>query len=702
MVESTMKKNKILFFILLVICSLPALAYVGPGAGFAFAGSFFFIFIAFFLSLFYFITFPIRTLINFIKRFKTLKHAKYKRVIIIGFDGMDYNRLNKFMAEGKSFPNFEKLAKNGTFAPLWSTEPPISPVAWSTFSTGVNPGKHNIFDFLATDRATYMPKMSGSDIFPPKKMLKIGKYSIPISKPKIELKRKSTSFWKIVGSKGIFSTVLRIPYTFPPEKFYGLMLSGLGTPDLRGSQGSFSFYSDAVGGESEVAEGILEQLHKTGENTYSATIKGPSNPFTKGNPPLEIKFKLTVDKEKKTADMEIGKDTYHLEQGKTHNWITLNFKAGLIKISGIAQLVLEDTNPVKLYISPINIDPEKPSMPITHPRILSVYLSKLLGPYATLGMAEDTWALNERVLSEEAFLQQVYGYQREREAMFFDTFKKFKNGLMVQVFETTDRIQHMFWRYLKDSGSPADTPSKEEHIVNAVAESYEAMDKFLGKLYEKMRDDDLLLIVSDHGFNAVNRDFHLNSWLHKEGYLVLNEGKKFSGKWYADVDWSKSRAYGQGLHGIFLNMKDREKLGIVKKKEAEKLKDEIKEKLLKLKDKKTGEAVAKGVYKREEIYKGPYIKNAADIVIGYNVGYRVSPESAVNYVRDEIVSDNKRMWSGDHSFSREFIPGIFFSNCKINTGNPSIADISPTVLSAFGIKPPAFIDGKDLEVKTSA
>lgn len=707
MLKSTMKKNKTLSFLiisfLLILCGTPLFSYVGPGAGFAFAGSFFFVFMAFFLAFFYFVTFPIRALINFIKRFKTLKNAKYKRVVVIGFDGMDYNLLNKFIKEGKSFPNFEKIAKKGTFAPLWSTEPPISPVAWSTFSTGVNPGKHNIFDFLCTDRSTYMPKMSGSDIIPPKKTLKIGKHFIPISKPKIELKRKSQSFWKIIGKKGIFSTVLRIPYSFPPEKFYGLMLSGLGTPDLRGSQGSFSFYSDAQAKDSTVADGILEQLDKIGDDTYIGSIKGPGNPFIKGNPPLLVDFKLMIDKEKKAAVMEIGKETYDLEQGKTLDWIPLEFKAGIIKISGIVQIVLEDTNPIKLYISPINIDPEKPSMPITHPKILSVYLSKLLGPYATLGMAEDTWALNERVLSEEGFLRQVYDYQREREDMFFDTFKKFKKGLMVQVFESTDRIQHMFWRYFEDSGSPADTPSKEEHIVNAVYESYKAMDGFLEKLHKKLKDDDLLIIVSDHGFNAVNRDFHLNSWLHKEGFLVLKDGKKFSDKWYADVDWSKSKAYGQGLHGIFLNMKDREKFGIVKKgEEAEKIKDEIKQKLSKLKDKKTGQTVTKSVYKREEIYRGPYVQNAPDVVIGYNVGYRVSPESAVNYVSDKIVSDNTRMWSGDHSFTRKDIPGIFFCNRKINSENPTLADISPTVLSAFGIKPPAFIDGKDLQVSTNA
>lgn len=688
-----MKKRKLLPLLLLLLY-IPAFAYVGPGAGFAFAGSFLFIFAAFFLAFFNFLTFPIRALIKFIKRFKTLKNAKFKRTIIIGFDGMDFNLMKKFMKEGHRFPNFEALSRFGTFAPLYSTEPPISPVAWSTFSTGVNPGKHNIFDFLTTDRNNYMPKLACSDIMNPKRSIKLGKYRFPIGKPKIELKRKSNPFWKIVSSKGIFSAVLRVPFTFPPEKFYGLMLSGLGTPDLRGTQGSFSFYSDADAGTSDVSEGMVEKLIKTGDNSYKGTLKGPGHPFLDGNPPLEMPFTLTLDKENKTAQLVIGKDTVKLEMGKLSDWYRVEFKAGWIKVPGIVQMNMESMDPVNLYFSPINIDPESPSMPVSHPKILSVYYSKQMGPYATLGMAEDTTALNEGVLSEEGLLDQIYYYQEERERIFFDTMKKYKKGLLVQVFEATDRIQHMFWQYL-ENGSKA----KADRVKNAILDVYKAMDDFLGKLLPKLSKDDLLMIVSDHGFNSANREFHLNSWLHKEGYLVLKDGKTESGKWYADVDWSKSKAYGQGLNGLFLNVKGREKHGIVKPgKEEEQLKEEIKQKLLEVMDPKTGEQVMKGVYKRQELYKGPYTRNAPDVVIGYNIGHKVAWESAVNFVGGPVFDDNKKPWSGDHCFTSEQVPGIFFSNRKIKKEKATLADISPTVLDAFGITPPAFIDGKQLGV----
>lgn len=687
---------------------MPALAYVGPGAGFAFAGSFLFIFAAFFLAIFNFLTFPIRALIKFIKRFKTLKHAKFKRTIIVGFDGMDYHLMNRFIKEGKRFPNFEKLAKEGTFAPLLSTEPPISPVAWSTFSTGVNPGKHNIFDFLTTDRNNYMPKLACADILPPKRFLKLGKLNIPISKPKIELKRKSQSFWKIVSSKGIFSTVLRVPFTFPPEKFYGLMISGLGTPDLRGSQGSFSFYSDAEAKTFDVSDGIVEQLKKNPGNstnapnsmTYEGLLKGPGNPFKEGNHPLSIPFKLTTDKEINTACFEIGTEKVTLEPGKLSDWIRVEFKTGVIKIGGIVQLVLESLDPVKLYFSPVNIDPEKPSMPVTHPKILSVYLSKLLGPYATLGMAEDTSAVNEGVLSLESLLDQTYYYQKERERIFFDTLKKYKQGLMVQVFEATDRVQHMFWQFLENPNLKVGNSPASKRAKNAVYDVYKAMDDFLGELLPKLTPNDLFMIVSDHGFNSAKREFHLNSWLQQEGYLVLKDGKKKSDKWYADVDWSKSRAYGQGLNGLFLNIQGREKYGIVNAgKEAEQLKEEIKRKLIAVTDDNTGKPVMKAVYKREELYKGPYTQNAPDVVVGYSIGYKVAWESAVNFVGGEIFADNKKMWTGDHCFTSDQVPGIFYCNKKITVSNPTLADISPTVLSAFGITIPSFIDGRNLGVK---
>jgi len=698
MVKLTMKKSRI-FLLLTIFSTLSLLSYVGPGAGFAFVGSFFFVFAAFFLAVFNFLTFPIRALLRLARRARIMKKARFKRVVIVGFDGMDFHLMKRFQREGKKFPAFAKLAAQGTFSPLWSSEPPVSPVAWSTFCTGVNPGKHNIFDFLTTDRRTYMPKLSGSDILPPKRNLKIGQWIIPLSSPKIELKRKSQSFWKIVSAKGIYAAVLRVPFTFPPEKFYGTMLSGLGTPDLRGTQGTFTFFTDGGRQDFDLSEGVFESLTPLGDGLYKGVIKGPGHPFKQGNPPLEIPFTLKVNRGDASGEVSVGRDKIALAPHRLSAWQTIEFKAGWAKVSGIAQWVLEGIDPIRLYLSPININPEKPAMPISHPKIYSVYLAKLHGAYATLGMAEDTWSVNEGILSERAFIDQVYNTQEEREKVFFDVLGKIKSGLIVQVFEATDRVQHMCWRYLPGSQSPAPKPSSDPEVVEGIARCYGRMDAFLEKLLAKLQPKDLLLVVSDHGFNAFDREFHLNSWLNREGYLVLKEGKTRSDKWYADVDWSRSRAYGQGLNGIFLNLKGREGQGIVNPgEEAQRLKTEIKEKLLKARDEERGQAPVKAAFIREEIYRGPYVENAPDIVVGYRAGYRVSWESAVNYVGDRVFSDNTRPWSGDHCFTRDQVPGIFYSNRKIGEKDPGLVDIAPTVFAAFGIPKPAFVDGRDLGI----
>ncbi len=678
--------------------TMPAFGYVGPGAGFAFVGSFLFVFVAFFLAAVNFLTFPVRALFRFFRSLGSRKRALFRRVIVVGFDGMDYRLMKECLAhESGRLPNFCKLAENGTFSPLWSSEPPISPVAWSTFSTGVNPGKHNIFDFLTTDRKTYMPKMAGAEIIAPKRFLKLGRWRIPLQKPKIELRRKSVSFWKMVGDKGILTTVLRVPFTFPPEKFNGQMLSGLGTPDLRGSQGSYtSFDADLQPNTGcEVSDGSCEPLTPLGDGRFVGCLKGPAHPFTLSNQELEREFVLERSAEPQTMDFRMGRDRVRLGLGRISPWLRIEFRAGPLRIRGLIQLVLVRLDPPKLYVSPINIDPDKPSMPVSQPGIFSAYLAKAHGPYSTLGMAEDTSALNDGVITEEVLLDQIETYQHERETIFFDALSKNRRGLLVQVFESTDRVSHMFWRYFDpELHERVDIPAR---CRDAVLANYERMDGFLGKLLSRIRKDDLLMIVSDHGFDRAAREFHLNSWLWEQGYLTLKDGCQRSGKWYADVDWSRTRAYGQGLNGLFINQSGREEQGIVAAgEESERLKREIQNKLAAALDPKTGQTPLASVYTREELYRGPYLVNAPDLVLGYRIGYKLAWLSAVNTVGDPVFSDNVKAWSGDHCFTSRQVPGIFFSNRKVDDPDPGLINIAATVLKAFGLKVPAHIDGRPI------
>ena len=218
----------------------PQLAYVGPGAGFVFVGSFLSVLFGFLAAFFSFLIWPFRMAWRFITRRHSLRGAHVRKIIFLGMDGLDPKLVEKFMEQGK-LPNFSRLRAEGSYRRLRTTFPALSPVAWSTFATGVNPAKHNMFDFLNRNLVSYLPELASSKVYPPKRVWKIGRYRIPLSRPMIEMRRKSQPFWKILGQHFIPSTIIRVPLTFPPEKFNGRLLSAMCTPDLLGSRERSSF-----------------------------------------------------------------------------------------------------------------------------------------------------------------------------------------------------------------------------------------------------------------------------------------------------------------------------------------------------------------------------------------------------------------------------------------------------------------------------
>lgn len=688
--------------ILLFLVFLPheAYAYIGPGAGFAVVSSFFILFVTGFVAFFAIIAWPFRTLLRSLKLRKINKNRRVKRVVILGLDGMDPTLAARFMDEGK-LPNFSYLREKGSFQKLDTTTPSISPVAWSTFATGVNPGKHRIFDFYTRDPRNYLPVLSSVQISSYEKILKIGPIRIPRKKVSVKFLRKSTSFWKILGEQGIFSSILRVPITFPPEKIYGTCLSAMCTPDLRGTQGSFTLFSPMRSEATTEGEfvGNFSPLKLNGDG-FLGEIEGPQLDNKKSETLLTLPFTGKINREKKSVKIRIDKTNHELELGKYSPWIKLPFKAGFRKrISGIARFLLIEIDPVlKIYMCPINIDPNKPALPVSHPFIYSASLSKLYGSFSTLGLSEDTWALNCRVIDEEQFLKQTYDIYEGREKHFKDTLKHVKEGLVVNVFDTTDRIQHMFFRYL-DAEHPANRDKDSIKFKNAIEDVYTRMDKLLEDIMARLGKSDILLVLSDHGFCSFKWGINLNSWLHKEGYLVFKDGIAPGLEWFRGVDWSRTRAYAYGLTGIFLNVKNREKEGIVKRgKERDELSLELKSKLTAFLDKKNGNRPIRRVIISEESLHGPYTQEAPDLIIGYEPGYRISWNAAIGKVTEDVIEDNTRSWSGDHSIDPELVPGVFFSNWTLNDDNPSITDFAPTVLNLFGMKPRGFHDGKVLHL----
>jgi predicted AlkP superfamily phosphohydrolase/phosphomutase len=255
----------------------------------------------------------------------------------------------------------------------------------------------------------------------------------------------------------------------------------------------------------------------------------------------------------------------------------------------------------------------------------------------------------------------------------------------------------MFFRYL-DKAHPALKAAPARKSAAVIEELYKKMDDLVGRVAAGLDGRSALFVMSDHGFKSFRRGVNLNSWLHQNGYLSLLPGKTESGEWFKDVDWSRTKAYGLGLGGVYLNLKGREAQGTVAPgAEASDLKAELGRRLTALKDgPPNGPAAIVRVYDRDAVYSGPYKDNAPDLIIGYNEGYRASWDGVTGIVNAAVIEDNTKAWSGDHCIDPALVPGVLFSSLKLKTDKPSIMDIAPTALELFGIDPPAHMDGRSL------
>ncbi len=680
------------------------LAYIGPGAGIALAGSFLIVLVAMVSAFVVVLTWPIKWCWRTFWNRHALSRAQVKRVVILGLDGLDPDLTDDMLAKGL-LPNLSRLRDQGSYKRLGTTWPPLSPVAWSSFSTGTNPGKHQIFDFIVRNPATYLPEISSVRIRPPKRQLKLGKFSVPLSRPKIEGLRKSKPFWQVLGESGISSNILRVPITFPPDRFRGVQLSAMCVPDLRGTQGTFTWFVEegmagkttdgGSGGERVVVRRIGDVVH--GE------MPGPVNSLRAV--PIESRLKFKVNSTRRgdsgTAKMRIAGQTVSLKPGQYSDWIRLPFPlAPGIKAHGLCRFLLKQFGPhFEMSSTPIHIDPDRPIMPISHPKVYSNYLARSIGPFATMGLAEDTWSLSEQVIDETEFLRQAYDIDEERQRMFADALKRTRRGAVVCVFDGPDRIQHMFWRF-QDPQHPnfqKESETAAQHR-NVIRDMYVRMDQLVGKTMETTGDDTALFVMSDHGFKPFRRGVDLNAWLLAHGYLHLKNDALSSDKIYLEeVDWSRTQAYALGLAGIYINQAGRESQGIVcAGNDRRHLVDQLCRELTGLCDPETKKEAIHQAISRETAYQGPYVESAADLIVGYHVGYRVSWDAAVGKCGSRIFSDNMNAWSGDHCIHPRLVPGVLFSSIPLNGSQPHITDIGPTTLQLLGVSKPSYMDGESL------
>jgi predicted AlkP superfamily phosphohydrolase/phosphomutase len=444
---------------------------------------------------------------------------------------------------------------------------------------------------------------------------------------------------------------------------------------------------------------------------WCGELSGPENPVPEhGRRDLTLPLRIRPDAAHRRAELELDGQRVTLRQGELSDWMALRFRAGLgVHAQGICRMVLKSLQPdLELYVTPLQMDPRRPSLPVSHPLDFSIYLDELQGPYATLGLAEDIWAMNQRALDDRTFLEQCYQIHAEREQMFFDALEKTRRGACICVFDITDRVQHMFWRHEMDARSSAATASppaaaQEPPGAGVIETLYQRMDALVGRVLDRAGPEALVLVVSDHGFKSFRRAFNLNAWLHEQGYLALVSGSTVSEEWFRQVDWHRTRAYGLGWNSLYLNLAGRERHGIVEPgKEADALLAELGEKLRGITDPANGQVAVREVFDTREVYSGPYRENAPDLIIGYAAGYRAAWESVNGSVMGDVFSDNRRPWSGDHCMDPREVPGVLFSNRPILGDSYSIADVAPTILQLFGLSVPRHMDGRPWTVRMEA
>ena len=612
-------------------------------------------------------------------------------MIILGIDGLDPDLLTKFMAEGK-MPNFARLAAQGSFRRLTTSIPPQSPVAWSNMITGMNAGGHGVFDFIHRDPKTLQLYFSTSKVEGPKHSLHIGSWVIPLGGGTAEQLRHGKAFWEILDEHGVPNYVYRIPANFPPIVAKGKTLSGMGTPDLRGTYGTFTFYTDdptAAVGALEGGEIVQVEVKN---NRVATNLIGPDNSFRRNSFPSTEPFTVDVDPLEPVARIGLEDRQFVLKEGEWSGWVPVEFQLMPLfgnwigNVKGICRFYLKQAHPrFQLYVSPINIDPENPALPISTPSGYSRDLAKQIGEFHTQGIAEDTKALTAGVLDDKEFLEQSHTVLAEHRRAFDAEFPKFHQGLFFFYFSSLDLNGHMLWR-LTDPQSPAYDAALAAQYGSSLEKFYEQMDQVLGEVMPKVDENTTMLVLSDHGFAPFRRSFNLNTWLLNNGYVTRKaDAGGDSSEPFADVDWSRTRAYGLGINGLYLNVRGREREGMVDPAEADALLREIRQKLLEVRDPKDGSQVITRIDLASEVYQGPYARTGPDALVGYNRGYRSGWKTILGAFPAEVLEDNTNPWSGDHCMDFTKVPGVLLSNRKIEAQAPALTDMAPTILSEFGI-----------------
>jgi predicted AlkP superfamily phosphohydrolase/phosphomutase len=628
-----------------------------------------------------------------------------KKVIVLGLDGLDPKILSALMETGR-LPNFKKLAEMGSLQPLATTMPALSPVAWSSFITGMTPGGHGIADFIARDPSNYTPVFAIYENTEPDITISVGDVHLPLKGGGPVNNRQGKPFWAYLTERDIPAWISKIPTNFPVEETATKAIAGMGTPDLVDSYGVFSYYTSDPFEDYPNLEGGEILYVDVNKNVVRSNLLGPVNSLktpkdTSTDPyanTAKIPFTVYLDPKADGARLDIQGQSILLKRGEYSPWVTVTFDLLPVigSVQGIARFLLKGVAPnFQLYVTPINIDPSVQAAPVTYPAEFGAEIARDIGAFWTKGLPADVKAFDHKVINDEEYVGQADLILKERMALFDHQWSRFENGLFFFYVSSTDQDAHMMWRNM-DKTHPKHHES-DVRFAGWIPHLYEEMDKLVAKVLPAVDDKTLVLVCSDHGFAQFARQFHLNTWLRDNGYLVLKDGaaKKEETSIF-DVDWSQSVAYGVGFNGLYINLKGREGEGIVPPEKVEEITTRLARELEAVVDLETGQRPIAKVYRREDMYTGPATPMMPELLVGYTPGYRNASASVLGSTGKPTINLNPWAWSGDHSMARDLVPGTLLSSRKVARANTSILDLPVTILDFFGVEKPEQMVGSSI------
>jgi predicted AlkP superfamily phosphohydrolase/phosphomutase len=515
--------------------------------------------------------------------------------------------------------------------------------------------------------------------------------------------RKGRPFWSLLEEHGIPSTIFALPANFPVIEDGSVQaLSGMGTPDLLGTYGTFTLFSEVdVPDAKGWSGGRVVRVHPV-NNVYSAVLEGPTNSFRQDGSAASVPVVISRDPWDPIVKIDIGKEKLVLKQGEWSEWVPLSFEfiPLFATVGGMVRLFVKQVHPtLKVYVSPINIDPMEPTLPIGSPSGYSREIAQAVGRFYTQGFPADQKAVALGAISDDEYFQQANIVIDENFKILDHQLSRYDDGFFFYYFSCIDQNCHMLWR-LCDPSHPLYRPDASPELKTSVRRLYQRMDDALKLVLSKVDDSTTFFVISDHGFGTFEREFHISRWLVDQGYTVLKDPDSHDpGDMYDRVDWSKTRAYALGINGIYVNLKDREPNGIVDPQEAQRIKEEIIARLRLAIDPLHKKPIVRAAYDSYKIYSGPHLFLAPDVLVGYHSGYRVSDEAVLGKFPRDMIGDRVNKWSADHCFDPGLVPGVILSNkTEWNRGTPAIWDMAPSILRSFGLEVPAEMDGKPIQV----